>query len=225
MIITDSVGRILGITQSCMVKLGIPISFFKNKIESDDSITIYDLVKDLKETKVINELKTTGKNIELNTKPFLYMINRENLSSKETQYLENNAGKSLVYMKLMIEHYTQNIELYNYCMMIINDNEILESQQKIDLPVFDNDHLFENSFCKNKKVDNNASIFQMENEIDTRREFFVERKYGEIKQNINSKSTGNNTSGMNKWVPLFILILIGMATTEFTLMLDRKSVV
>jgi len=215
MIIANPAGKILGITETCMTRLGIPISLYKSKPLSDEALTMQALIRELSQEKIIEELKSKGRRIEIDTKPFLYSINRENLPEREAKCLEENAGKCSVFMRLATENFSQGLELHYYRMIILKRivNECLSTE--LPLPTKENQSNDEDE--KNEPLD-----ILDDPDIDTRRELLQDRGYNEIKQNLNTKATKLQVTTMNKWVHLLIILALGLVTAQFVLLIIER---
>eukprot|EP01022_Parablepharisma_sp_SALTPOND_P007654 TRINITY_DN1320_c0_g1_i1.p1 TRINITY_DN1320_c0_g1~~TRINITY_DN1320_c0_g1_i1.p1 ORF type:complete len:2394 (+),score=231.59 TRINITY_DN1320_c0_g1_i1:104-7183(+) len=235
MIVANLEGQLLGINENCMTRLGIPVSIFKGNSSADESVTIQTLIKELNQPEIVDELKTDGRKIEIDTKPFLYSINRENLPPSEAKYLEGNAGKFTVFARLNFESYAQNVKVQIVRMIILSDAQ--SPAGGLDTVKFtpekEDDKNVEGTLKREKETPatNLGKDSKLETgrkqtedlEIDTKRDLLQERGFSEIKQNINTKSSGLHVTTMNKWVHILILVILALASTEFGLLLNEKS--
>ena len=126
-------------------------------------------------------------------------------------------------MRLSIEKYSRGIELHYYRMIILDNEETKENEKaKIELTVpekekdsEENEFLKPNTFNQDKQED--------DGDIDTRRELIQDRGFNEIKQNINSKSSGFHVTTMNRGVHVLILIILALVSTQFALMITERN--
>ncbi len=223
MIVTNLEGVLLGITETCMTRLGIPVSIFKSGT-GDETVTIQSLIKDLNEADAIEEMKGDGRKVEIDTKPFLYSINRENLPANESKYLESNAGKFNVLAKMSVETYTQGIKVQIFRMIIIGDTPLPPAMDSKELPGANtaNKHTPSTDTRRESKLGTGRKQTN-EEDSDTKRDMMVERNYTELKQNINNKSSGLRVTTMNLWVHILIIVILALASTQFGLLVTEKE--
>jgi len=235
MIVTTLEGQLIGITETCMTRFGIPVSIFKGGITNDESVTIQTLIKELNQPDIVEELKADGRKIEIDTKPFMYSINRENLPHSEAKFLESNVGKYTVFCKVVTETYSQNIKVQIFRMIILaSDTQTPENEESahktldVDGKTIGDEPLSQSA--KNKpnspnegkesKADTGRKLTE-EIDADAKKDLLQERTFNEIKQNINSKSSGMHVTTMNRWVHILILIILALASTEFGLLVTE----
>lgn len=216
LIVTNLDGNLLGINETCMTTLGIPASLFKGKSLINDSVTIQNLIKELNEPEIMEELKSEGRVVEIDTSTLLGLVNRENLSTKEVELLESKVGKYSIFLKVVTESYSKKMVTINiWRIVILSQSQIMEKEALTKgkekaitltkLPYLEQNKEFDTEEATNLQEDNE------------------EKGLNEAKNTINSHSSEVNVSVIYFWVNFIMVIILAIACTELGLLLAERS--
>eukprot|EP01022_Parablepharisma_sp_SALTPOND_P017432 TRINITY_DN277_c1_g2_i1.p2 TRINITY_DN277_c1_g2~~TRINITY_DN277_c1_g2_i1.p2 ORF type:complete len:1761 (-),score=195.95 TRINITY_DN277_c1_g2_i1:3742-9024(-) len=242
-IVTSQEGQILGISETCMTRLGVPVSLFKPKGGAEDAIMINTLIKEINETETEEMLLSEGKKLTLDTKVLQFSINKENLSKKEIKALETRAGKYKVFVKLNNESYGQGLVQVKIYKMIISSQEAPIDRATLGLELVENRKTIASVLetpesryadtkqkyrpgAKRRDLDKeDLKTIVLEDEA-SRISSINLKGLNDFKQTMNVKSAAINVSAIKGWINIMFLIMILLASAEFGLLItDQKEYV
>lgn len=238
-IVTSMDGQILGINETCMTRLGIPVSLFKPRGGAEDAILINTLIKETGESDTEELLLTEGKKLKLDTKVLQFSINKENLSKKEIRALDENAGKYTVFVKQSNESYGQGLaQVKVYKMLICGENDRLspgETTRKRATIVQpgspDAPPQIKSTFAETNRLPTNKDVPPPDKDegktIVEDEESHASsgnlRGLNEFKQSMNVKSATINVTVIKRTINLVFLFMVIIASVEFALLLVEQA--
>jgi len=236
--VTSQEGQIFGINETCMTRLGIPVSLFKPKGGSEDAIMIGTLMKEIGEAEIEESLLGEGKKLTLDTKVLQFSVNKENLSKKEIEALETKANKYRVLVKQTNESYGGGVIQVKMYKMIINspDNiadartSMVQQDLRKIMPTF-------KGAVKPNSADRRESTMKLDSNInpkspDDNNDIDSEsvkssstnlKALNEFKQTMNVKSAAINVSSIKTWINLLFLLMVILASAEFALLIIEQG--
>lgn len=221
LVVTSEDGQILGINETCMARMGVPVSAFKSKATGEDAVMISALVKDVDEPETEARLLKEGMDMVFNTKALQISINKENLSKREVRALKTKAGRYKVFVKLSNEAYGDGLIKVKMYKMIILGNEEKETVQK-DLLKGEllNVERKEEEKLYSDKEEGKSSVAEDEQTAISDSKL---KDLFELKQNMNTKSSTINIPTIKCGVGLVLLLIVISAVVMFVLVIvDHK---
>ncbi len=228
--VTSMDGQILGISEGCMNRLGIPVSLLKPKGVAEEAVLIQSLIKELGEVETEEQLLTEGKKVNLDSKVLQVSINQENLCRKEVKALEEKAGRYRIFLKQSNESYGQGlVQIKVYKMIIITpENERVMPTRDLsrNSAALGTESPHRSTIMNQLRGGYRVSVLQKIVDKDGEDEALASnniRSLFEYKQNMNAASATINVTAIKRNIGIMFLLMIITACVEFGLLITEQS--